>query len=149
MPIEVDANTYPHQFERVTAKLYKKWWEIPSKPDYEIPVPATAYMDNGREVITDTAFHEYIVCDGELFKAMKLTTQGNLYEWENTVYLKGDGYGVFNDLQTAKKENKLAVAISNWDISHLTDAQVTWLIERVNQIAEGVVKLKEAKKCEL
>lgn len=142
MPIEVAANTYPHQFERVTAKLYKKWWEIPSKPDYEIPVPATAYMDNGREVITDTAFHEYIVCDGELFKAMKLTTQGNLYEWENTVYLKGDGYGVFNDLQTAKKENKIASAVRKWDLSRLTEAQV-------NQIAEDIVKLMEAKKCEL
>lgn len=136
------AHTYPHPAERVIAKLYKRWWEIPAKPDFEFEVPATAFLDNGREVILDTAFHEYIVCEGELYKAMRLSTQGNLYEWENTVYQKGDGYGMFNDKREARKENKIAEALRKVDLSGLTEAQVT-------QLAEDIVKLMEANKCAL
>lgn len=143
----IHAGAYPHKVARVEAKLYKQWWSQ-LEPDHVVEVPARAVIANGTELISKAAFHQWIVFEGELYKSREVSSPPldclNEYEWENTVFLAGKGYEVFNDINEVKASSRLAEAIrvSKVNLGSLTDAQLS-------KLAKEVVKLMEELKCEL
>lgn len=129
-------DSYPHPLERVEAKLYKKWWEIPSAPNYTVKLPALAYIEDGKEVVTAEAFHKLVVVDCIVFRAMKLESAKNMYELDGEAYLQGNGYGVFNDIKEVKASSRLAAAINKFDLAALSDEQVSALADNIIQRLE-------------
>lgn len=131
--INISTGAYPHPVECVEAKLYKQWWSQ-REPDHIVEVPARAIIANGKELISKVSFHQWIVFEGELYKARECTSTSlegvNEYEWENTVFLSGKGYGIFNSPAHVRAEVKLASALhklSEQDMVELADAVVQLL----------------------